>query len=43
MAVAQVMSWTGFYIGAQGGYGWGSSDEVFLNGANTAAFIGTQK
>ena len=43
VAVAQVMSWTGFYIGAQGGYGWGSSDEVFFNGANTAAFIGTQK
>ena len=31
------MSWTGFGIGAQGGYGWGSSDEVFFNGANTAA------
>ena len=43
MAVAQVMSWTGFYIGAQGGYGWGSSNEVFYNAPNTAAFIGTQK
>src|SRR5664279_4810353 len=43
MAVAQVMSWTGFYAGIQGGYGWGSSNEVFFNGPNTAIFAGTQK
>jgi outer membrane immunogenic protein len=42
-ALAPVLSWTGFYIGAQGGGGWGSSDEVFFNAPNTAAFIGTQK
>jgi outer membrane immunogenic protein len=43
VAVAQVMTWTGFYVGVQGGYGWGSSNEVFFNGPNTAAFVGTQK
>ena len=35
-------SWTGFYIGAQGGYGWGESDETFLRDPNRANFLGTQ-
>ncbi len=26
VAVAPAMSWTGFYIGAEGGYGWGKDD-----------------
>jgi outer membrane immunogenic protein len=43
VAVAQVWSWTGFYVGAQGGYGWGSSEEVFFGGPNTATFLGSQK
>jgi len=43
MAVAQVLSWTGFYAGIQGGYGWGSSNEVFFGAPNTAIFAGTQK
>ena len=43
MAVAQVLSWTGFYAGIQGGYGWGSSNEVFVGAPNTAIFAGTQK
>lgn len=39
---AAVMSWTGFYIGLQGGGGWGTSDETFFGTPNTAAFLGTQ-
>jgi outer membrane immunogenic protein len=37
---AAYFSWTGFYIGAQGGYGWGESEEVYF--PNKAKFIGTQ-
>jgi len=35
-------SWSGFYIGAQGGYAWGRSDESFVARTNSAAFQGTQ-
>ena len=35
-------SWTGFYIGAQGGYGWGETDESFLRDPNRANFLGSQ-
>jgi outer membrane immunogenic protein len=41
-AAATVMSWTGFYIGVQGGGGWGTSDETYFNAPNTATFVGTQ-
>ena len=40
--VAPVMTWTGLYIGAQGGGGWGRSRETYFNAPNTAAFVGTQ-
>ena len=39
---APVMTWTGFYLGVQGGGGWGRSDETFFGAPNTAAFVGTQ-
>src|SRR5918994_5228563 len=35
-------SWTGFYIGAQGGYAWGESDASYLDAPNTARVRGTQ-
>jgi outer membrane immunogenic protein len=41
--IAPVLTWGGFYIGVQGGGGWGNSDEVFFDGPNAAGFIGTQK
>lgn len=39
---AAVMTWTGFYVGLQGGGGWGDSDETFFLAPNTPAFVGTQ-
>lgn len=42
-AVAAVMTWTGFYVGVQGGGAWGSSDEVFFGAPNNPTFLGTQK
>ena len=42
IAPAMTYNWSGFYVGAQAGYGWTSSRAAFLNGANTAAFQGTQ-
>ena len=39
---AAVMTWGGFYVGAQGGGGWGNSDEVFLANPNAAGFAATQ-
>jgi outer membrane immunogenic protein len=39
---APVMTWTGFYLGVQGGGGWGRSNETFFGAPNTAAFVGTQ-
>jgi len=35
--VAAPYNWTGLYVGVQGGYGWGRSDETFLLAPNTAA------
>jgi len=29
-AVAQVYNWTGFYVGVNGGYGWGTQDPLVL-------------
>jgi outer membrane immunogenic protein len=40
--IAPVMTWTGFYVGIQGGGGWGTSKETFFNAPNTALFNGTQ-
>jgi outer membrane immunogenic protein len=37
-----VFTWTGFYIGAQGGYAFGSSAEAYRLAPNSATFIGTQ-
>jgi len=39
---APVMTWTGFYLGVQGGGGWGRSNETFFNAPNTPIFNGTQ-
>lgn len=45
----QGIDWSGFYVGAHGGYGWADSDAVFSNGNPAAldfgldgAFIGGQ-
>ncbi|WP_315742277.1 MULTISPECIES: outer membrane protein [unclassified Bradyrhizobium] len=35
-------TWAGFYIGVQGGGGWGRSKETFFGAPNTAIFVGTQ-
>jgi outer membrane immunogenic protein len=40
--VAPVMTWGGFYIGVQGGGGWGNSDEIYYLAPNNPAFLGTQ-
>jgi outer membrane immunogenic protein len=37
-----IMTWTGFYVGLQGGGGWGTSDETYFFGPNTPAFNGSQ-
>jgi outer membrane immunogenic protein len=42
-AAAAVMTWSGFYVGLQGGGAWGDSDEVFFATPNSAAFVGTQR
>ncbi len=34
---APVFSWTGLYLGAQGGYGWGSAEATHGNGVASAA------
>lgn len=41
-APAPIYTWTGFYVGVQGGGGWGRSDETFFGAPNTAIFAGTQ-
>ncbi|MCA6120456.1 porin family protein [Bradyrhizobium sp. WSM 1704] len=40
--VTPAMTWEGFYLGAQGGGGWGRSKETYLGAPNDPAFIGTQ-
>lgn len=35
-------SWTGIYVGVQGGGAWGRSNETFFGTPNTAIFAGTQ-
>jgi outer membrane immunogenic protein len=32
--VVEVWNWTGFYIGANGGYGWNQSQDVDISGSN---------
>jgi outer membrane immunogenic protein len=39
---APIMTWTGFYLGIQGGGGWGRSNETFFGAPNAAGFAGTQ-
>jgi len=39
---APAITWEGFYLGAQGGGGWGTSKETYLGAPNDPAFIGTQ-
>jgi len=41
-APAPLPTWTGFYLGLQGGGGWGRSNETFFLAPNTAIFAGTQ-
>jgi len=41
-APAPLPTWTGFYLGIQGGGGWGRSNETFFGAPNTAIFAGTQ-
>ncbi|MDU6747339.1 MAG: porin family protein [Bradyrhizobium sp.] len=43
VAPAPLPTWTGFYIGLQGGGGWGRSDETFFNAPNGFGFAGTQR
>ncbi|MBR0872632.1 porin family protein [Bradyrhizobium tropiciagri] len=40
--VAPVLTWNGFYLGVQGGGGWGRSDETFIGAPNAPGFIGSQ-
>lgn len=40
--IAPAPTWDGFYLGVQGGGGWGTSKETYLGAPNDAAFIGTQ-
>ena len=40
--LAPAIIWDGFYIGGQGGGGWGTSKETFVGAPNDAAFLGTQ-
>lgn len=40
--IPEVWDWSGFYIGVQGGGGWGTSKETFFNAPNSPAFVGTQ-
>ncbi|MBR0693497.1 outer membrane protein [Bradyrhizobium lablabi] len=39
---APVLIWNGFYLGVQGGGGWGNSDETFFLTPNSPAFLGSQ-
>jgi len=39
---APIYTWTGFYVGVQGGGAWGRSDETFFGAPNTAIFAGSQ-
>jgi len=41
-APAPIYTWTGFYLGIQGGGGWGRSNETYFFAPNTPAFAGTQ-
>jgi outer membrane immunogenic protein len=40
--VAPVTTWGGFYLGVQGGGGWGTSDETYLLSPNRPGLLGTQ-
>jgi outer membrane immunogenic protein len=36
--VAPIYNWTGFYVGANGGYGWGSATQYGVNSGNGVRF-----
>lgn len=42
-APAPLPTWTGFYLGVQGGGGWGRSDETYFGGPNVVGFTPTQR
>ncbi|UFZ05874.1 outer membrane beta-barrel protein [Bradyrhizobium ontarionense] len=42
-ASAPLPTWTGFYLGLQGGGGWGRSDETYFFAPNVVGFTPTQR
>ncbi|MBR0828147.1 porin family protein [Bradyrhizobium manausense] len=42
VAPAPIYTWTGFYVGIQGGGGWGRSNETFFLLPNSPVFLGSQ-
>jgi outer membrane immunogenic protein len=42
IAATPLPTWAGFYLGVQGGGGWGRSNETFFGGPNLVGFAGSQ-